>query len=185
MIKVISNHPQHRHNLGQWLNEAGLVGEGVEVGVLFGAFSEMIMWRGRILHLVDPWVEQDENVYREITNKDVDWRSAFKETLGRMVPYSDRVKIMKMLSSDAAPKFKDGQLDFVFIDGNHSYDAVKQDLELWWPKVKVGGMFSGHDYENKLTDGKHCEVKKAVDEFVSANGLNFFTTECSSWWIPK
>ena len=187
MIKIIPDHPAHRHELGAWLNGAGLVGEGAEIGVLFGSFSEIIMskWRGRILHLIDPWIEQSEDVYREITNKDVDWRSAFKEVLGKMVPYSDRVKVHRMLSDAASGRFIDGQLDFVFIDGNHSYDAVAQDLKLWWPKVRTGGMFSGHDYENILTDGKHCQVKKAVDEFAGQNGLSIYTTPCSSWWIPK
>jgi hypothetical protein len=187
VIKEIPDCPEDRHQLGGWLNDAGLVGEGAEIGVLHGSFSDVIMsqWRGRLLHLIDPWVEQSEDVYRETTNKDIDWRSAFKEALGKMVPYSERVKFYKMLSSEAVTRFKDEQLDFVFIDGNHSYEAVTLDLELWWPKVKRGGLFSGHDYENIVTNGKHCEVKKAVDEFVELKNLELHTTPCSSWWITK
>lgn len=181
-------HPQHRHQIGSWLNDNGLTGEGAEIGVLHGTFSEIILkqWAGKMLHLIDPWESQSSEIYREITNMDQEfWDAAFNETIRNMFPYNNRVRIHKMLSCHAVKEFDDCQLDFVFIDGNHSYDSVVEDLNLWWPKVKSGGLFSGHDYENSIDDGKYCQVKKAVDEFVDMNGLSVYTTECSSWWIIK
>jgi predicted O-methyltransferase YrrM len=63
-------------------------------------------------------------------------------------------------SVKAAGKIADGALDFVFIDGDHSYEGVKRDLAAWLPKVKPGGWLMGHDYGNKPDGG----VKRAVDE---------------------
>jgi predicted O-methyltransferase YrrM len=56
-------------------------------------------------------------------------------------------------------QFEDESLDVVFIDLTHTYESVKQDIELWLPKVKKGGILAGHDYENDWP-----EVVKAVDE---------------------
>jgi predicted O-methyltransferase YrrM len=68
---------------------------------------------------------------------------------------------LKMKSSDAVSQFEDGTIDFIYIDGNHQYDFVKKDLELYVPKIKSGGIISGHDYGGPTTPG----VTRAVDEF--------------------
>ena len=67
---------------------------------------------------------------------------------------------MKMTSAEAAGYFSHYVFDFIYIDGNHNYEFIKQDIELWWPKVKVGGYFGGHDYSNLALEG----VKRAVEE---------------------
>lgn len=54
--------------------------------------------------------------------------------------------------------FKDGEVDFVFIDGDHAFRSVRRDVAAWWPKVKEGGVISGHDYEK-------LPVRVAVDTF--------------------
>ena len=64
-------------------------------------------------------------------------------------------------SEDLAPFIPDGIADLVFIDADHTYEAVKQDIMLWKPKLKPGGLLSGHDY-----DKKHPDVKRAVDDTV-------------------
>lgn len=61
-------------------------------------------------------------------------------------------------STEAAKHFKDGSLDYVFIDADHSYEKVSADIDAWRPKVRPGGMLAGHDY------GEPCGVKQAVDE---------------------
>jgi predicted O-methyltransferase YrrM len=60
--------------------------------------------------------------------------------------FEERALMLRMYSSQAAKLFPDGSLDFIYIDANHKYDYVKEDIELWWPKLKSGGMISGHDY---------------------------------------
>ncbi len=67
---------------------------------------------------------------------------------------------MKMTSEEASAYFKDGVFDFIYLDGNHNYEFVRQDIDLWLPKVKRGGYFGGHDYSNLALPG----VMKAVEE---------------------
>jgi len=68
------------------------------------------------------------------------------------------VRPMVMTSESAARIFKDGILDLVFIDADHSYGSIKQDIELWLPKVKAGGILCGHDCEGYYT--QYTEVQK-------------------------
>ncbi|GAI57889.1 unnamed protein product [marine sediment metagenome] len=84
------------------------------------------------------------------------------------------------MSADAVNLIPDN-LDFVYIDGNHAYEFVKEDIKNYWPKVKKGGVFGGHDYYNL---SKAREVKKAVDEFVKENKLKLFTGNID-WWVVK
>jgi len=58
-------------------------------------------------------------------------------------------------------RFKDEELDFVYIDGNHEYSNVKKDIQLWYPKIKKGAYIAGDDYDWHLGD----DVKRAVNEF--------------------
>ena len=70
-------------------------------------------------------------------------------------------------------------VDFIYIDGNHSYDFVKRDIELYYPKVKDGGVIGGHDIY-------FHEVQKAVFEFVIKNNLlNNLHAKYPDWWIIK
>ena len=67
------------------------------------------------------------------------------------------VNIIKSDSIEASKNYKDGSLDFVFIDGSHTYEDVCKDIRAWFPKVKNGGFIGGHDYDNK-------NVNKAVKD---------------------
>lgn len=73
----------------------------------------------------------------------------------------------------AMPSIPDGSLDFVYIDGNHSEEYVRQDIRLWWPKVKIGGMLAGHDIlgcNPKADSG----IQSAVYDLMTENGLTVF-----------
>lgn len=178
----------HRHGLGTWLNENNLVGFGVEVGSLHGSYAKIILdsWKGNYLTMVDPWATQLSGDYRESTNTETDFSAAYKlcQEIARSFPR--RVSLLRHLSLDAAPQFGDGSLDFVYLDGNHSYEAVLADLDAWYPKVKPGGLFGGHDYLNDVTTpGWDCEVKRALDEWCAPRNLVPHLTSCTSWWILK
>lgn len=86
---------------------------------------------------------------------------------------------------DAVDMFPDESFDWIYIDANHTYPKIKEDLKAWYLKIKKGGYICGHDYiENYKTYG----VKKAVDEFIKINKLkiNFLTSETfASWAIKK
>jgi len=80
----------------------------------------------------------------------------------------------KMTSEQAAPWFSNGWLDFVYIDGNHQYQYVINDIEMWMQKIKKGGWLGGHDYNN--IDG----VTKAVNEMIGKPDAIFSDT---SWLV--
>jgi hypothetical protein len=187
---------------------------GVEIGVFKGQFSKHLLdnWPGT-LWLVDPWrAFDDEEGYVDASNHK-HHQTAYLETMNRLEGLESRSFMLRGLSSDMASRFQDGELDFVYIDGNHAYDWVKEDIELWWPKVKSGGLIMGHDYlgidnwyesefmENgkdkhiwmhgQESDGEliyagHFGVNTAVDEFVQSAGLELtLTSEWLGSWIVR
>ena len=89
---------------------------------------------------------------------------------------------IKSISWEAASKFDDESLDFVFIDAGHDYESVTKDISCWFPKIKKGGIISGHDYFNSIEFGGNFGVKKAVDEFFGEKNLQFFEY---CWYIKK
>jgi len=81
-----------------------------------------------------------------------------------------------MSSDDAAQKFENESLDFVFIDADHHYDSVKRDIEVWWPKVKPGGILAGHDfYPHEPTWG---DVAKVVKEMFPKSHIPLTSISC-------
>ena len=77
---------------------------------------------------------------------------------------------------------------YIYIDANHKYEYVKQDINNWYPKLKDGGLFSGHDYLDGKIGRTVYGVKMAVDEFCkSINKTPIITTDkpCPSWYFIK
>ncbi len=72
----------------------------------------------------------------------------------------DMITDLKGMSWDMSNNFEDGTVDFVFIDADHEYDSVVKDIKSWLPKMKKGGIISGHDYDNP------CGVKEAVNDLI-------------------
>lgn len=85
-----------------------------------------------------------------------------------------------------SPEGPQGQFDMIFIDAMHVYESVKQDIELWWPRVKSGGIIAFHDYGHTLNHdgsvkGGFPGVTRAVDEkFGKPQGI-----VCSLAWVTK
>jgi hypothetical protein len=71
--------------------------------------------------------------------------NVYQKTFSNTKKYSN-FHLIRKSSSDAVNDFEDESIDIVFIDANHSYESVKNDIDLWLPKVKTGGVLSGHDY---------------------------------------
>ena len=97
---------------------------------------------------------------------------------------TDKISFFKMTSEKAAKFFTDGCLDLVFIDANHTYPFVKQDIQLWLPKIKKGGIICGHDYN----DFMHVGVKQAVDEIFASHEIFVVPDEMPNgrrcvWWV--
>lgn len=162
--------PKNRLQIAEMFRDKGFV-KGAEVGVFDGYYSEILCQTipGLMLYSIDPW--EIYHGYRDERFLDNmhEAEATAQERLGKY-----NVKLMKQYSVDAAPYFNDGELDFVYIDGNHQYKSVKQDLELWTPKVRKGGIIAGDDYY--MTKTKHYGVIDAVHEFTDNNGYDLQIT---------
>jgi hypothetical protein len=90
-----------------------------------------------------------------------------------------------MDSPRAAAHFADDSLDFAFIDGNHLYKHVRADIYAWWPKIKSGGLLTGHDYGIDLDAENIWGVQRAVDEFADGIDRDVAVGEDGVWWIRK
>jgi len=173
------------------LNSKGLLNEGVEIGVWKGEFSEFLLshWKGKKLYSVDPWRSFADNSYKDQMNiAQLEFDKIHDGVKTLLAPFGSRSEMVRDLSSSAASKFKDGQLDFVYIDAQHHYEAVKEDIQLWYPKVKKGGIVAGHDYLDGKIGDSEFGVKKAVDEFARENNLKVIIgdrDDYPSWFIFK
>ncbi len=181
---------KHRNDFGKLLNAKHLYGLGVEIGVAFGEYSETILnvWRGFGMILVDPWKSWSESEYIDGSSK-IDFDGAYNYAINKLSAKPGRTIFLRQTSDDAAKTIPGSNIfDFVYIDGNHHNPQITRDLETWWPKVKSGGIFGGHDYYDLDTPAYRCEVKSAVDLFVKKNKLTLHTTSGEgdeSWWIQK
>ena len=140
---------------------------GAEIGVWTGLNAEVLCPANPHLHLyaVDPWVQQPD--YREDKNDSVRMEAAYQEAQQRLATY--RVTFLRMPSLDAATRVPDGSLDFVYIDGNHRYEPALADIRAWAPKVRPGGVVSGHDFFTKTK--KHIDVERAVRDYTRDHAI--------------
>lgn len=131
-----------------------------------GVAVEVGVWRGKSLAFL---AVEFANRAKAVRLVGVD---LFGETEEMQVPATPQAALLRTfldhgvnaelhqrVSWEAADSFADGSVDFVFIDASHDYESVSKDLAAWWPKVKPGGMFAGHDYTTY-----HPGVLQAVSE---------------------
>lgn len=160
-----------RNDLPQYLS-----GEGVEIGVHLGYYSERLLRDGHFHKLtsVDPWTA-DGGLYATQAAAD----AACLETRRRLSRFGERSSVWRMTGQSAANLFVACQLDFVYIDSSHEYRETCEELDLWWPLLKPNGLLAGHDYCN----GE--DVRRAVDRFAAKLGIPVETTvQDSDWATP-
>ena len=157
---------------------------GAEIGVWRGDSSSTLLRyiKELTLHMIDPW--ETGGGHTTMPKIIEELKAAKIEAAERTLMYTDRRIIHVQTSEEAAPLFENKSLDFVFIDAEHTYECVKQDINLWYPKVKLGGILSGHDYNGVGDRRGRFGVKKAVDEWASINGLEI-QEESSRIWYTK
>lgn len=174
-----------RLDLPRYLVANSLTGFGAEVGVLFGEYSAHLLeyWPGH-LYMVDPWLNQDREIYVDGCNS-VSMNRALAKAATVASKFGERAIMCRDFSPKAADGFADGSLDFVYIDANHSAPAVRSDLRAWWPKVRAGGVFGGHDLYERHDDYQECAVETEVRAFCAEMGVTFAVTECTSWWVRR
>lgn len=168
---------RNRIELAQYFNKLGLK-VGAEIGVAQGknAYNFCNNIENLKLYCIDSWesgrgaaaLTDAKNLLKEFNN----------------------VTFIQKRSLDALKDFPDASLDFVFIDANHSFDFVMEDIIEWSKKVKPGGIVAGHDYYHSKSG--LMGVIEAVDAYVLAHHLTLNLTtkdpeseddkEPSFWW---
>ena len=158
-----------------------------EVGVLAGFFSKQILTTNpQMLYMIDCW-EQQTGEYTQDPANQVDFPNLYKYIHNEFGGFPNTT-IIKRYSVVAAKMFPDLFFDWVYIDANHGYDAISQDIKVWWPKIKNGGYLTGHDYVDNLDGYSFIQVKLAVDHFVTDNNHSLIITQeidFPSWIIQK
>lgn len=150
---------KYRNELNKLMPKRKLV--GVEVGVAEGLNANDILnnWNIKMLYLVDVW-KTVANMKGDIASPQ-NWHDSNYNNVRRLMEnHKGKYKILRGLSIEMAEKISNASLDFVYIDSDHSYEGVSQDLKTWTPKVKKGGIIAGHDYLNPAYG-----VQQAVQEF--------------------
>ena len=120
---------------------------GVEVGVNEGENIFEIAKNNSKLKIygVDPYKIQKENILYNEEYNDESLSIIKRKILKESLKYPN-LKIIIDRSDNASKQFDKESIDFVFIDGDHSYESVKTDINCWEPKVKEDGLIMGHDY---------------------------------------
>jgi hypothetical protein len=167
---------------------------GAEIGVWFGNTSTQFLKRRlKKLYMVDsysvePYKENSEMTYQEYLAKYQPITGEFAEA--GFQKYYDRVyteinsrfrthkevEICRMLSDEWFKKYNDVELDWIYIDGDHSYEGCLRDLENALKIVKPGGLILGDDYgwpplKPGVNKWAKAGVTKAVNEFINTNNL--------------
>lgn len=142
----------------------------VECGAWLGKSSSYLCdtAKNRInIYIVDHWLGSQNEIsttHSLVLNNDI--YKIFLENMGdrKFIP-------LHMSSIEASKKFDDNSCDVVYIDMEHSYSAVKEDITCWLPKVKKNGILAGHDFD-------WPEVQKAVSEIL---GIENISINHTSW----
>jgi hypothetical protein len=174
---------KHTNEIYGWFNYSKLYDKLVQSIPDNGIFVECGAWLGKSssylcdiaqdriqIYIVDHWQgspEETNSMHKLAQETDV--YKLFLDNMGNrnFIP-------LKMNSIEASKQFQDNSCDVVYIDMDHSYEAVKQDILHWLPKVKNNGFLAGHDYD-------WPGVKRAVDELFESNIL----IEGTSWIVRK
>jgi|694.fasta_scaffold03604_9 hypothetical protein len=140
-----------------------------EIGVFRGDFSKILFNQlPNELHLIDPFIGEVWSGDKDGSNMRLaNLNNAYEEIL-MMYKEHKNVYIHKGFSQNILKNFPDNYFDFIYIDGDHSYEGVKNDLMLSKRKVKINGIISGHDFNDNQFPG----VVMAVNEFCALYNLS-------------
>ena len=147
----------------------------LEIGCFFGKSTEFLCRKIKeskkdiTVYVIDTF-DANQSFYEEILKG----RNMYEAFEYNLKPHLDILKIFKGDSKDLHHLFEENFFDMIFIDGDHEYNSVKNDLQNYYSKLKKGGIFAGHDYTEK------CGVPLAVNEFSDEKNLRLSVSR-SSW----
>lgn len=161
-----------RNKLPEFFKEIGFT-VGAEIGVFLGEFTEQLCRVGLSIYAIDPWTGYAGAGRTEQVQKKQD--TNFTEARKRLSPFKN-CTLIRQTSMEAVKDFDDNVLDFIYIDGDHKFRYIAEDLSEWYQKVKPGGIISGHDYSLTPPGANNViiQVQKVVDAFVYTYGIESF-----------
>jgi len=148
---------------------------GVEIGISGAAGSVALLLRLPKLKLycIDPW-RYIENAPFEAGLAQEIQDNGYNISVAKLAPFEERAIVLRKESDDAVNDVP-AEIDFVHIDGNHEYEQVMKDINNYMPKIKKGGILSGHDWI--LRPGVMQAVKELFEESRINLGDDFL------WWV--
>jgi len=155
-----------RSDLPQLFVELGFK-VGAEVGVLTGNFTEEFCKAGLKMSAIDPWLMFYDYQHPR-GQKRLDQQ--YEQTKKTLEPYG--ANIIRKISMDAVEEFPLNSLDFVYIDGNHHFRYVAEDIVEWTRRVRPGGIVCGHDFFYSTKKGENAQqVRWVVEAYVAAHQI--------------
>lgn len=147
----------------------------VEIGAYCGASGKIFAenFDEGVINSVDPWTKyiEDCSIY-DINKQELELKEA-ELIFDSMIKHYKNIFKNKTSSVEYNKNIPDESLDFIYIDGNHQYSSVLEDIKLWYPKVKPGGIFAGHDYGWET-------IRRACFDYFAKQPSGVF---CDSSWI--
>jgi len=172
MVPAMRDAVQERglNHLCVWANQKGAKDKAVEIGAYGGEGTVVFAKYFKEVVSIDPWLngyDKDDVASHQAPMKWVfnAWRDRTRDL--------DHVRCIRTTSRDALVYFEDESLDFVYVDGDHRYEGVKSDLELYRPKLKKGGIMAGHDLSFPAVQQALRDVFGEKTEFTFFDGDNW------------
>ena len=160
---------------------------GAEIGVHVGeSFLTLLQTCPNIskLYGVDPYVPYIDYLKEEgqsfdpmvVDEKEIEYIKLVSYHRQKYSGHEDKIVFYEMDSIEASKKVEDKSLDFIFIDSYCSLEQAKNDIKVWYPKVKDGGIFAGHDWNMPL-------VRLAVTKFRENENIKSRMSTYDDTWI--
>lgn len=160
-----------RDDLPELFKELGFK-TGVEIGVFEGKFTKVLAESGLQIFGVDPWTVYEDYghpSYQKVADR------RYEKSKRLLAPYKN-VTLLRETSMEAVKKFENESIDFVYIDGNHQFKYIAEDMYEWHKKLKKGGIMAGHDYAyfKSRSPCGGCQVREIVDAWAKSFRVDFW-----------
>ena len=158
-------------HLCEWANKQGATGKAIEIGSYGGESTVILSQYFNEVLAIDPWLNGYD--INDSASQICPMKFVFKA-------FQDRIQDLKNVSFEKCKSFeglqfvKDGSCDLIYLDGDHRYESVLNDLKGWKPKLRSGGIMAGHDWSWQ-------SIKKALKEEIGDKDYELFQDD--SWAI--
>jgi hypothetical protein len=147
---------------------------GIEIGTAQGMLTKsLLLFIPNItkLYTIDPYRHEDGSQFESAFSQESHNQRKGEADIALAI-YDDRL-VRLIMGSDEASTQTPNEVDFVYIDGDHTLSQVKKDLVNYYPKVKRSGIFGGHDYQHVIPTFRDM-----------ITGIIYLGDDWS-WWIIK